>query len=376
MQSIGISGGTEEVPVLSVTSRGWLWETLQSWWVALVFISCGLLSWLAFLYIGIRTKSRAWILAGFVYLVPIVFAASADRLPITDSGFWYTAVILSFVIFPWVISFFHAVKAREKFLLKVAGEYNAEYFPSVVRSIRSTIRQKRIYTEHAARAVSEFPYPLEACTGDKAPLTLAELRRQGYEGGFTPILLGDAHDVEIVLDNYRDLDITTEEILAKSKTIDARAWFEERVNQDPEYYKAVESGKWPTGTGPVLVSARSEALRQKKGKTVYIAKVPTIYDWQVPAYLKLGGWNECPTPEVHVAIAKYWREEYGAMIATATGEIIEYEVAKPPSGREAALALAKEQSVFCSDLVYQGCETLRNLAAKLIGAQRWCFWWD
>jgi len=48
---------------------------------------------------------------------------------------------------------------------------------------------------------------------------------------------------------------------------------------------------------------------------------------------------------------------------------------RPPT-REAALELAREQYVYCSDIVDQGVQTLSALAAVLMQSAWWYFWWD
>jgi hypothetical protein len=48
---------------------------------------------------------------------------------------------------------------------------------------------------------------------------------------------------------------------------------------------------------------------------------------------------------------------------------------RPPT-RKAALELAREQYVYCSDIVEQGAQTLSALAAMLMGSGWWYFWWD
>lgn len=53
-----------------------------------------------------------------------------------------------------------------------------------------------------------------------------------------------------------------------------------------------------------------------------------------------------------------------------------YVVAKPPKTKEAAVALAEEQFVYCPDIVHQGCQTALGLASELMYSPRWYFWWD
>ncbi|MBU6445420.1 MAG: DUF4253 domain-containing protein [Alphaproteobacteria bacterium] len=109
---------------------------------------------------------------------------------------------------------------------------------------------------------------------------------------------------------------------------------------------------------------------------VRIALIPTD-DWTaIPAYLRWGGWNECPAPEYQVAAFRYWRDRYGIELVGMTSDTLNLTVARPPSTREEALALAREQYVYCSDIVDQGTQTLSALAATLMSGGWWFFWWD
>jgi hypothetical protein len=92
--------------------------------------------------------------------------------------------------------------------------------------------------------------------------------------------------------------------------------------------------------------------------------------------LKLGNWNNCPPPEEHVAIWRYWDEKYGLKVYAVTDDVIEMFVSRPPQSREAVLALAREQFFYCKDIVLQGVGTLAQLAATLQNSKHWYFWWD
>ncbi len=110
--------------------------------------------------------------------------------------------------------------------------------------------------------------------------------------------------------------------------------------------------------------------------TVHVALLSTRQGWQVPALLRYGGWNACPNPEEHVCMMKHWAETYGAEPLGMARDRVEMAVARPPRDRAAALALATEQYAYCNDIVDQGTETLDALAAGLLGATAWFFWWD
>jgi hypothetical protein len=230
-----------------------------------------------------------------------------------------------------------------------------------------------------SEAPTSFPFEIVQVAGSEAIGTLEDLRLQGKREGFTAVLLGGPENVALLSEAIEDNSITPEEVLEQAGNVEVQIWFSDRVKQEPDYYEA-ELGEWPSKLIPnnslmahldLLSTRRSRPL-----KSVCIAKIPIADSWQVPAYLKLGGWNECPLPEHQVAISRYWHELYGADIAAVTKDTIEYLVEAPPVDKESAEKLAREQFIFCTDIVYQGTETIRNLAATLMNAKAWFFWWD
>lgn len=51
-------------------------------------------------------------------------------------------------------------------------------------------------------------------------------------------------------------------------------------------------------------------------------------------------------------------------------------VPRPPRDRVEAKALAREQYLYCADIMEQGTNTLVKLASALLDAEAWFFWWD
>ena len=74
-------------------------------------------------------------------------------------------------------------------------------------------------------------------------------------------------------------------------------------------------------------------------------------------------------------MAKRWYEQYGAIPAVVTNDVLEFRLPRPVD-REAALALALEQYAWCSDIVEQGVGTIGALADTLARSTVWYFWWD
>lgn len=220
-----------------------------------------------------------------------------------------------------------------------------------------------------------FPFTVHQVAGSEALAKLAEL--EGSGGGF-PVILGDADEFERVQGNFEgDSDQPVGALIAAALAIDPSNWFVDRQASDPEYYE-IDDDEWPeqVGTNTHGLTSHLDVLTGQPHASVNIAMIPAAEAWMVPCYMRVGGWNECPNAEEHAALFKYWGEKYGAVVACITGDVIEMTVARPPASREAALELAKEQFLYCADIVDQGAESIEALAAGLLNAPVWFFWWD
>ena len=134
-------------------------------------------------------------------------------------------------------------------------------------------------------------------------------------------------------------------------------------------------GEWPASPDPSLGLSVAGNFRGPLPK-VYIALVPTD-DWTtIPAHLCWGGWNDCPAAEYHVAAMRRWRDRYGAELVGMSFDTINLRVATKPKTRAEALALAREQYVYCNDIIDQGGQAYSALAASLMANDWWFFWWD
>lgn len=226
------------------------------------------------------------------------------------------------------------------------------------------------------RPSPQFAYPLVTVRGREAKAAFAELKAQCPGQGFCPVLLGGDQDVERINEFGSYVEQVPAQLLAMARDIDPQAWFQDIREQDPGYFEA-ETGQWPKKARPVSdITAHRKVLTGLFKPWVHIAKVPAEYSWEIPCFLKLGDWNDCPSPSVHTALAKYWHERYGADIAATTGETVDFTVQSPPGDREAAEALALEHFFYCPDAVHQGAESIRGLAAQVLDAPVWTFWWD
>ena len=106
-----------------------------------------------------------------------------------------------------------------------------------------------------------------------------------------------------------------------------------------------------------------------------LAKLPTKNPWSIFAWLPYGGWNDCPSNEYHMAVARRWYEKYGAVPMIMGEDILEFNLKKAVP-KEDLMELALEHYAYCSDIVDQGTVTVGTLAGVLGVNRRWTFWWD
>ena len=165
---------------------------------------------------------------------------------------------------------------------------------------------------------------------------------------------------------------------------DGRAVLEELIGQrkaeaeeDDMDWAAEVLGKMEGGGNNERFSGYWAYDGSNKTYPMILAKIPVKNPWEVFAYLPFGTWNDCPdTPEL-MAIAKYWFEQYHAVPAVITHDVLEFELPKPVP-EDQAMKTAEEQYGFCPDIVDQGPEnaSVGWLADVLRKSTVWYFWWD
>lgn len=195
--------------------------------------------------------------------------------------------------------------------------------------------------------------------------------------GWWPVVLGQKERIERI---GEDLEFNTEEttprgLVEQGLAVNLDAWLAEHAPDWDEMED--DEPEWEVDASPnTTFTVALDILTREPYDEVTIALVPAAEPWEVPAYLGIGGWNECPNPEVHVAFFKRWHDAYGAEIVGYTGDVVELRIARPISDAGEAAEVARVQYTYCSDIVDQGTGTLDALASTLLGATVWYFWWD
>lgn len=245
-------------------------------------------------------------------------------------------------------------------------------------------RAQLLATSYAAHGVELPALSVQRMEGDtpvfsfrvdarEAVATWTKLRPLTDETGHYPVVVVD----DGLIEEAAEVNAPATESLAAATEVDPRAWLAERRQSDPESYDEVELGAWEDVAPQSEFTVPTDVMTGEPAKNAVIALVPTTRAWEALAYFRYGGWNECPPTEAHIALQRSWFERYGAELVCLSGDVVEMRVTRPPGTREAALELAHEQFLYSGgDLVFQGYETMRRLAASLVGATTWFFWWD
>lgn len=212
-----------------------------------------------------------------------------------------------------------------------------------------------------------------------------QAQARGKQEGFVPMLV--AVD-ELLLECFelngedKSAEQARQELLS-APLESGEEFLQQWLREIKEDLEEDEPGYWEQLMGEVSDGEGIDcflSLRDFNGKKtvpVVLAEIPVKNPWEVFAYLPFGGWNECPTNEEHMAVAKYWFEKYGAVPALMTHDVLEYGLPTVYGiPREQALDLALEQYAYCNDIVDQGVETIGRLADGLSKSFYWYFWWD
>jgi hypothetical protein len=190
-------------------------------------------------------------------------------------------------------------------------------------------------------------------------------------GGLYPFLIGDDEDLAMLLQGLEPGADDGRAVIAASRGLDVDAWLRQRGAGKPPRWSA---------SGDVAPNAQLHALFDVSSRrlkpSVTIGLVPVDQPEDLFARLGYGNWNDCPSPAEHVALHRSWRARFGAEPVVVSHDVVECLVARPVADRKAALALAVEQGAYCGDIVEQGVGSVAALAATLLDAPVWYFWWD
>jgi Domain of unknown function (DUF4253) len=262
----------------------------------------------------------------------------------------------------------------------------------------------RLQQRAAARRHSSWPrqlqqlehlaFPYELVPGAEAEAAYEAARITGETEGFTPLI--------ITPDSLLLPPFSRERLLSEAQRILAAApqaekFFAERRarlfrhGDGDSTQRMLDEAEAFALAEPVAAPAnadnRMSTLQDMAGQKppfpwveeAALVRIPTPRSWEIPAYTMYGGWNGCPDSAVMVAVARYWNETHGADICALGKQTLEFRVARPPADQPAALALIREQMLFCAEGLHDLISAppmFRDVVAQLRGQRYWLFWWD
>jgi len=225
--------------------------------------------------------------------------------------------------------------------------------------------------------------------GTDAVAQWRKLRALTASTGHYPILVGEEDDLSRHEESLESAGESTASVIESADaSLDPIAWARERLSEqaedtgdDEEYQRYLnllenEPATWLDGEPTQSFLIPTNLSTGEPLPRVNLLLLPTGVSWHAPAYLRFGDWNECPSPELHAGLMRAWERQYGAQVAGISGDVVEMIVARPPATRAEATRLAVVQFAYCNDIVEQGVGTVEALAAALLDAPVWFFWWD
>lgn len=220
-----------------------------------------------------------------------------------------------------------------------------------------------------------------ALLSQDAIAALDALRGNRATSGLVPVILGGSEDLALLIDTRQIVEedgLSPDQALERASILDTEKWLADAATQrktdaeeDPELLNEV-------GTWPDIAPGRTklETHLDVPDNRVYLAVFRTDASWKVPALLLWSSFNYDMGPDLHTAMHRRWNKLYGSEVVSVTGSVIQCHVSRPPQTKEEAMRLAWEQYYYCPDIVSQGVGTVSDLAATLLNADIWYFWWD
>ena len=122
------------------------WQLEHSWWLGLIAIGCGFVTWAGFGYIALRTKRVRWFIWAAVYLAVIV--VSTYLLDAYDEDQWQVGIGVFGLLGCWVGGFVHGLAIRGEVLDLLSLDEDPR-----LRDARRKLR----YRDEAGRIASANP---------------------------------------------------------------------------------------------------------------------------------------------------------------------------------------------------------------------------
>jgi hypothetical protein len=220
-------------------------------------------------------------------------------------------------------------------------------------------------------------------TGKRAVNTWMELRSLATQTNRWPLIMGGLEELDSdLLAKMEEEEASVQDILDRVDKVDIDQWVTDAINREPERY-AIPPGKDRGQFGSMRWFKTENSIKSHKNRRtmatlpyVLIGLFPVSEGWKVPAVMKWGGWNKCPSPEIHCAVLRHWGEKHGAELVGITDFALEVKVDRTPKTRDEAIKMATLLDVYCGTEVDQIYGSIEDLADIKSNSPVWYFWWN
>ena len=222
-----------------------------------------------------------------------------------------------------------------------------------------------------------------------------ELIKEGKHEGFIPLIIVATETLaqqcrifwdEAVEEDSRNLEQIRRDLIETAKSLDVQELFDELQEYEEDFDESVweieDALEWkqavPVDNRAASIKNQLLYMLMNPGSELIIAKIPAVNPWELPVWVPMGGFNECPNPETQAAIFRYWNEKYHAVPAIVGCDNWVLFVENPPVTIDDALRLVKEQYLFDYETLSFPLESeeIFQKAVELSAGKVWEFWWD
>ena len=214
-------------------------------------------------------------------------------------------------------------------------------------------------------------------------LKWSELSDMREQTGLVPVVLADDPGPDFGgLFFYAPDDVSQADHLDPAQVV-AALWGDRTSPDDDEVWAAEYApfsaqfpGLAPPGDAPLSKAQLLEVI-----SALPAARIGLVPARRPADVLPTVGWvgPDCQYPDnlSIAAILRSWEDRFGArLLRIGPGAEIQLLVERPPRSLQSAQRIAAEHFAFCDECGGQGLRQVGEIAASLLGAPTWTFWWD
>jgi Domain of unknown function (DUF4253) len=239
----------------------------------------------------------------------------------------------------------------------------SKFIPTKAPKISQVLTGAATAVQNAIKPKFIFPFQTFEVKGDAAMAAFEAAKSDGK--GLPVIIGGDESMVQGLADMMSYRKPTADDYIRKAEA-NPTPYPAKSAPKMPNVWPRV--GPFDKDRNPFSIHLYPEGFKP----VVTLAYIPAQSTADIPAFLKLGGWNAVPEAEVFVALLRKWQREYGAELVALSMDTIDIRIARRPATQQEALGLAREHAKFCPSTEV----TLAERAAELMQLDWWHFWWD